>query len=398
MAERVVHVRMFQFMELECNGHVIKNMDNRSQKLWLMLAYIIYFRKKEVSQDALLSAIWNDGRTDTGVLKTALHRVRAMLSEAYGEEFGKSFLCCKNKMYSVDEFYTLVLDVEEFDKYIAEARQTEDREVRFTLYKKAFELYEGDFLSAFSDVPWITPLNVYYHNLYMEIVCAMLEFYEKKGCYDEAIEILQKAGETARYEETLYMYLMRYQLHLERYKEVMNTYRYLRDMLEVNFDTKPSEEAKSLYYEAMYALSEKLLDIEELSVVVGQRDVNAKAMYCEFDFFKELYHAYCGGIARSEHDICLALITITDLQERFLSKRSLTCCVAHLKEILRNNLRSGDVVSMCTPCQFVLLLPNAKAADTEKAVERIKRAYFKKYSHSLVKLTSYVKAVGINEK
>lgn len=393
MEKQVIHVRMFHSMELEYNGHVIKNMDNRSQKLWLILAYIIHFRKKGVSQEALLSAIWNGTESGSGVLKTALHRVRGMLAEAYDEEFGKEFLCCRNKMYSVGEVYTLVCDVEEFDCFVRLARQAKDEEEQFGFYKSAFELYRGEFLNSFAEMPWVTPLQVYYHNLYLEVVCSLLEICEKKNCFEEAIEILRRAQEVEKYEEILYVYQMRYLLRIEQHKEVMKVYKQLSDMMAEHFDEKPSEEAKSIYYEAMYALSTKLVDIDEIPELVKKRDTNRKAMYCEFDFFKELYHSYSEGIMRSKQEICLAMIDITDIQDRLLSKRSLACCVANLKEILCKNLRSGDIVSMCSPCQFVLLLPNAKEADVEMVVERVKKAYFKKYVHSPAKLTSYVKKV-----
>ena len=84
------------------------------------------------------------------------------------------------------------------------------------------------------------------------------------------------------------------------------------------------------------------------------------------------------------------MVNITDIQDELLSKRSLACCVANLKEVLCKNLRSGDIVSMCSPCQFVLLLPNAKEADVRAVMERVKKVYFKKYVHSPAKLTSFI--------
>lgn len=393
MEKQVVHVRMFQTMELECDGRMIKNMDNRSQKLWLILAYILLAGQKGASQDGILSTFWDGAETGPGVLKTALHRIRAMLAETFGDAFSKDLICCQKKTCTIGDAYTVVCDVEEFEYYTRLARQTKGEEEQLKLYRSAFSLYRGDFLGAFADVPWVTPLNVYYRNLYLEVICAMLELCEKRQEYEEAINLLRQAGEVVRYEETLYVYQMRYLMRLEKYKDVMQVYRQLSDMLAERLDAKPSEEAKSLYYEAMYASSTRLVDIGEIPSLVEKRDTSRMAMYCEFDFFKELYHAYCGGIARSRHEICLAMVNITDIQDELLSKRSLACCVANLKEVLCKNLRSGDIVSMCSPCQFVLLLPNAKEADVRAVMERVKKVYFKKYVHSPAKLTSFVKTV-----
>ena len=341
MEQQVVNMRMFRSMELEWNGRVIKNTDNRSQKLWLTLANIICFRQKGVSQEALLAAVWNRNEAEAGVLKTALHRIRTMLAEEFDESFAKEFISCQRKTYSIDESYTLVCDTEEFEEYIRRARREKEEEEQFRLYRCAFDLYRGDFLGNFSDVPWVVPLNVYYRNLYLEVICSMLGVCERRKDYEEAVFLLQQAAKVVRDEETLYVYLMRNLVRMEKYKDTMKVYGQLTDMLAENFDTKPSDEARSLYYEAMYALRTDLVDINDIAELVAERDVNRKAMYCEFDFFKELYHAYCGGISRSRHEVCLAVINLTDIQEQLLSKRSLTCCVANLKLflcVLRVNL------------------------------------------------------------
>lgn len=396
--KQVVSVRVFQSMELEWDGHSIKNEENRSQKLWLILAYIILSGQNGATQDGILSTFWEGSETGPGVLKTALHRIRTMLAESFGETFAKEFICCQKKTYTINESYTVVCDAEEFENYVRLARQTKNTDEQLNLYKKAFELYRGEFLSVFSDTSWVTPLHVYYRNLYLEVICSILEICEKKQEYEEVIELLQRAGKIVKYEESLYVYLMRYLMRMEKYSDVMNVYRQLSEMLEERLDAKPSEEAKSLYYEAMYASSTRLANMEEVISLVERQDADREAMYCELDFFKELYHAYCNGLSRNQQRICLAMIDITDIQDRLLSKRSLSCCVANLKEVLCKNLRAGDIISMCSPCQFVLLLPNALEADVKRVMERVKKVYFKKYVHSPAKLTCYVKSVAAGEK
>lgn len=392
---KIVKVKMFHSFEVEYNGKVINELDNRSQKMWLLLAYIIYFRNKSVSQEALLTDIWNSDDGSTSVLKTTLHRLRTMLSELFDEEFGHEFLVCHKKMYSIDESYSIECDFEEFDTCLKEARLAATDTEKLELYQKAFELYRGDFLSTFQEVSWITPISIYFHYLYLDLVRDMLEICEKNQHYKESIEILRRAGEVEKYEESIYVHLIRNLIRTDKYKEAVQVYKHLNDMMAATYGVQPSKEAKSLYYEAMHALSSELVDIEEIPSLVLEQEPGKGALYCEFDFFKALYQAYSRGTERTGNNISFALINITDIMDQFLSKRSLNVCVANMKELLCRNLRSGDIVSMCTPSQFVLLLPNADADNASVAMERIKKAFYKQYPHTPAKLTCNVRSMAV---
>jgi len=86
MEKHKVKVRMFGTLELEYNGQVLDETENRSQKLWMLLSYIIFYRNKVISQKELMDALWNQDDDGSSVLKITLHRLRKMLSEKFGEK------------------------------------------------------------------------------------------------------------------------------------------------------------------------------------------------------------------------------------------------------------------------------------------------------------------------
>lgn len=393
MERREIYVRMFQSMELEYDGFIINESEHHTPKLWLILAYVIYHRQKGALQDALFSAVWPEKKAGAGVFKTAMHRLRGMLAELFGEEFGREFLCCHNRMCTIGESFKPICDFEEFERYVVWAKQAQNEEERFLLYKAVTDLYRGDFLEGFSDVPWVAPIQIYYHNLYLDAVYGVAEYYEKNRDYAEAIGVLQKAERLEKYEEKLYIGLMRNLLHLKKYEEVERVYEYLSDMLKEAFGLKTSDEARELYKDAVHAMNTELLEIEEVAHLAKKKEGKKKALCCEFEVFKELYHVYSCNVERSKQEVCFVVLNITDLQDRILQKRSLDCCVRNLRDVLCENLRSGDIISMCNTSQFVILLPNAGETEARLVMERVQTFFFKKYAHSPAKFTVQVKKV-----
>ena len=82
MSESRVYIQMFGTFSLSAGDAQIDDNANRSLKVWLLLAYLIYHRNRVVTQEELVELLWgedNDSANPLGALKTTLHRVRATL-------------------------------------------------------------------------------------------------------------------------------------------------------------------------------------------------------------------------------------------------------------------------------------------------------------------------------
>ena len=394
MEKQKINVRMLGTLELEYNGKILNEADNRSQKLWMLLAYIVFYHKKSVSQKEVLEALWNQDE-GANVLKTTLHRLRKMLAEVFGEEFAHSFIGCHNKNYFIGEEYEIICDAEAFELGVKLAKEERTEKEKLSRFWEMFELYRGDFLSNFSEEGWVIPLSIFYRSIYLELVQNVLNICERQKLYKEAVGFLGRAGELMKYEESIYVPLIRILIRMENYSDAVQVYERLNDMLEVTYGVKPSKEAKNLYQEAIQALNIRKLDMPGLMSSLEQEG-EKKALFCDFDMFKLVYHSYIRGAERNHTEICLGLIDITDLQDGLLSKRSLSTCVTNLKELICNNLRSGDIVTMCTPSQFSLILQHTTEETAMIAMERIKTTFYKQYPHTPAKLTCHVRSIVKN--
>lgn len=80
MAFSELHVQMLGRFSLRIGDRELNDSDNRSRKVWLLLAYMIYCRNRPISQDELVGLLWKDEEGSTNpanALKTMFHRVRS---------------------------------------------------------------------------------------------------------------------------------------------------------------------------------------------------------------------------------------------------------------------------------------------------------------------------------
>ena len=60
MNESILKIRMFGELTLTLDDHTISEEQNRTRKMWNLMAYILYNRGRTVSQEELLELMWNN--------------------------------------------------------------------------------------------------------------------------------------------------------------------------------------------------------------------------------------------------------------------------------------------------------------------------------------------------
>ena len=181
-----LRVRMLGNFSISLDGREIDDSGNRSRKVWLLLAYIIYCRKRPISQEELVSLLWGDEEESSNplnALKTMFHRVRTTLNQL-DSAAGHNLIVRQGGSYAWNTEIPMELDVEEFDQLCGEGAAEQDEERRLACYLQAAGLYQGDFLSKLASEPWVVPIVAYFHNLYLKIVPERLFLLEERDCQD----------------------------------------------------------------------------------------------------------------------------------------------------------------------------------------------------------------------
>ena len=388
MADHVLEVRMFGNFSVRKGDQEINDSDNRSRKVWLLLAYMIYCRSRSITQDELVGLLWSDGESSSNplnALKTMFHRVRSSLNQL-DSTAGHSLIIRRDGNYTWNPDVPFFFDVDEFERLCRAGAMAQDDTQRLDAYLQALDLYRGDFLQKLSSEAWVIPISAYFHNLYIHTLLETLTLLEEREQMDRAAELCRSAIIIEPYNELIYQHLMRDLLALGQQRQVISIYEDMSQLLFDNFGIMPADESRALYREAVRTVNDRAVSMGTLREQLREPDGLSGALFCDYDFFKVIYHAEARAVARSGDAVHICLLSVTDAAGEELAKRSLDRCMENLQELIRTSLRRGDIAARCSVSQYILMLPQANYENSCKVCDRIVRAFFRQYPHSPAKL------------
>lgn len=389
MEEAKLRVTMLGNFTLRMGETVAEDAAGRSKKVWLLLAYLLYHRRRTVPQSELLDVFWGeekDGGNPAGALKTTLHRARAVL-DGLTPGLGRTAIVSRSGGYGWSGDAPVWCDWEEFE---ALCRTEGDGEARLNALLSAVELYQGDFLEKQSAEAWVMPAAAYYRELYLKAVHHALALLDEAGRRDEAAGLCSKALRVEPYDEGLYKTLMRELLALGQHQRAAAVYDEMSALLLSAFGVMPDPESRALYREALRTANPHAVSAGAVRDQLRESGPVQGALLCDYDFFKILYQAEARMVARSGDAVHIALLTVTGEDGAELARRSLDVAMDHLEEQLKLSLRKGDAVSRCSPTQFILMLPQANYENSVMVCQRVIRSFARQYPHSPARISCSV--------
>ncbi len=395
MEKCVLDVRMLGQFSICMGEAFVNDQSDRSKKLWLLLAYLIV-RRRPVAQEELLNLLWgNDAERSSGALKTTVHRLRALLDKLYPGA-GHEIIAQDSGCYRWNERFEIHSDVDEFEALCAKVSSLQGS-ARADILEKAIELYCGPFLERLSSEAWVVPIAAHYHNLYIKAVSEALPLLKELGRSEKAIIMAEKAIEIEPYQEEFYRFLMQLLLETGQAKRAVALYEQLRRLMLSEFGVIPEEATRHLYYKAVRSINDHIIQVDFIRDQLRETDALPGCMVCDYDFFKVLYRAEARAIARSGNCVHISLVTLTGENGEDLPRRSLDKAMDNMEELIRSNLRKGDIISRCSISQFVMMLPQANYENSCMVSERLIRAFSRRYPHSPARLDYSVWALEPSE-
>ena len=383
-----LQVQMLGQFTLRYGDRTISDSDDRSRRVWSLLAYMLYNHGRSFAQEELIRLYWSNSEksADPGnALKSIFHRIRTALDKLQ-PGLGRLLIRRKAGRYFWNNVMPLSLDIEDFEAHFHAAEAAGDDDVRLAEYQAALALYAGDPLPRMTDEIWTIPIVAYYHSLYTRAAAGAIELLEKQERTAEAVALCRRAIHIEPYQEDLYEHLMRGLLRTGDMKGAMSVYEEMSELLLAHFGVMPSETLRTLYRQATRTVNDRTLTMDEVCSQLAEPAPHGGAMVCEYDFFKILYRAEARSIARNGHSANICLLSVSGKDGEMLARRSLDPAMNNLQVLVQNNLRRGDVIARCSISQYIILLPQANYENSRMVADRLVSAFYRRYPHSPARL------------
>lgn len=371
-----IDIRMLGRFSISQGQLSISDSYNRTHQLWNLLEYLIAFRSKTVSQEELITVLWPDESSENpaNALKNLIYRIRTTFS-GYGFPFARDMILFHRGSYHWNNSLDCVVDVEEFDRLIAEGTAAGSAERKLGCFMEAIALYEGDFLPGSSCEEWVISLSACYRSKYFSCAFETMNLLMERKAYEEVRRIAEKAIVVDPFEEHAHAYLIRTLIQQDKQSQALDHYRHVTDLFYRELGVKPSETLRSLYREITKSVNNVESDLDMIREDLAEHNAPSGAYCCDYEVFKNMYRVEARAASRSGEAIFVGLLTVTDLDNNIPELRLLARVMDHLLECIRVSLRKGDVVSRFSPTQYVLMLPTLTYENGEMVLERICRRF-----------------------
>lgn len=382
-----IRIQMMDDFVIYINERCAERMVNKSKKGLALIEYLIVHRNESVTNQRLIYTFWaNESVTNPeSALKTLISRMRATLNQI-SPELG-SCIVAERGAYRWQCLPDMTVDLYELEDTFKALKAAHDSVEKRALYQKMMRLYRGALLKNCEQNDWAFPRATALNSQYVNGVYTYIEMLKQTDRMEDAHEIVnvcRRALECEPFDDWIHIELMRAQLKTDgaiqakaQFDEVMHLHHHY-------LGVKPSQGVMDFYDQLVAANQNIDNSMESVCRELRQNSRNRGAFVCDFPMFKEIYNLQIYNIERLGSTMFLAIIMISRLNGDPLDGLKQESVMHGLMDILRINLRCGDVITHFSPTMVAILLPTVDYSSCDGVIERIKRRFYRDYPNSNV--------------
>lgn len=354
--------------DLKADGQPILRDSSRMYKIYRLFEYFLTFRNKKLLPETIIDNLLSDSESDDpkNMLRTQIFRLRKIINafipkdEDVSKYLNLNFI---NGYYSLEIGENVIIDIDEFEKYIQKGDNERDYNTNNAInsYQSAINLYRGLYMSDNSYEVWLVPTRNYYQRLYIKTLYKVIELLKRNEENERIVSLCEETLLIEPFEENIHIELMEALLRIGQNKSALNHFEYSSNMLEKEFDAKPSQKFTDFLKKIQTNASRKNdADIETINKNLEDK-LTAGAMYCNLEQFKFLYNIQKRKSLRNNENDYLCIITINSNKN----------VISEVFSVLEISLRKGDVFTSWNENQILLMLHDVRDNGTEIIKKRL---------------------------
>ena len=349
---------------------------NKSPKGVSLITYLILQDGKTMVTRRLIRELWGNHPSDNpqSALKTLVSRTRGLLREI--DDRVAACIISDAGGYRWETQDGVTVDVAVFLNAVRAAKIARSDDEKEKALLSAIETYKGDLFQTGDMVDGTLYVNQLHH-VYLEAVYAYLERLKEREAYNEIVNTCRIASKIDSLDDQIHIESMKALVNLNQRDKALEEYRILAKHTKKALGEEPGEDLQSYYRELSRAGETVKFNLDVIRNELRAEDRRGPFV-CEYPAFKEFYNIQMRNLERLSSTIFLAVIMLGNPGEQLNIVRQ-ESGMAAMMEILKANLRRGDIVTRFSANTIAMLLPTVDYATGNMVMERVKTLFFEQY-------------------
>ncbi len=378
-------IRMMGEFVITVDGREIGHLASKSRKGVSLMEYLILNHGRQVPRQRLINELWFSVRNENpeSSLKTLVSRMRKLLNSEY-EGLGNCIVSDRGG-YRWDTMPGMRVDMLEIMEINEQLPRETDTKKKEELSEKMLKLYGGD-LFLTGDIRGGAGYAASLHNQYIYAIYDYVEILREEERYNDIIRVCERALEMDSFDERLQMEYMQAMVYINRTDDALAHYGKMSELNERYLGAEPSDEMRSFYRQMIRSEKKVRLSLDFVRNELEEGENKKGAYVCDYEMFKEIYHLQMHNLERLDSSMFLGVIMLfdPDEMENHMTTEYQESVMQGLIEILRNNLRRGDIVTRFSETSVTLLLPTVDYTTGNMVMERIRQVFYKQYENERI--------------
>lgn len=379
--EDSVRIQMMGHYLVYINEQRVENPVAKSRKGAALMAFLILHGGRQVPNQRLMRALWpgNSATNPENALKTLVSRLRTLLNQM-APGLGKCIVSDRGA-YHWDPEAGVRVDVVEIMELLDRLGVERDEKALKAGYKRLLELYQGDLYQT-GDLDEEAAYAEQLHSRYLTAVYNYIDLLNREEQYNEISAVCRTALEVDNFDDRLHIELMKAMVNLDRTSDALTQYKHATDITYRYLGAEPSDEMKAFYRQMNRSRRTLKFNLDAIRNELTASSNERGAFVCDYPMFKEIYNLQMRNLERLGTTMFLGIIMVGDADDSHSDSIRQGNIMAGLVEILRENLRKGDIITHFAPTIVALLLPTVNYESGNVVMERIRQLFYKQYPSS----------------
>jgi len=380
MADTVRITMMGSFL-IYINEQRVENPVSKSRKGTALMEFLVLHRGRPVPNQQLLNALWPEHSVSNpeNALKTLVSRMRTLLNQM-SDGLG-SCIVSDRGAYHWNNLPGMRIDALElmdlFDNVSMERDVNRLRED----YRQILELYKGDLYQT-GDLDGDSGFAQQLHMQYLSAMYGYIELLRKAEDYNEICAVCRSALEVDSFDDRLHIELMKAMISMNRNSDALVQYKHATNLTYRYLGAPPSPEMTAFYQEMNRSRQSLEESLDAIRRELDSSSANRGAFVCDYEMFKAIYNLEMRNLERLGTTMFLAIIMVGDSDDVNFDSIRQESIMKGLEEILRDNLRKGDIITHFSASVMALLLPTVNYETGNMVMERIRKLFFQRFPNS----------------